>query len=314
MIGRYEIRRRLGEGGMGRVYLARDVVLGRLVALKLVGGTRDVERFLQEARAVARLNHPNVVRLYDFGEHRSFLYLALEYVEGQTLREQVPGDRHIREVLHHIRAVADALSHAHASGVLHCDLKLNNIMIGRDGRIRVVDFGLARTTDSRYSATGGTPDWMAPEQWAGGPITDRVDSWALGIVTAQLLAGAHPLGDNPDTRHRAAQDPSRVASFRCERRDVPAAMIDLVVQSLERNPALRPSTAEWVRMLDDALAGPGDAQPRRRRRRWISLDIALVLVGAAAMAVFLVMGRCAARETDRIDAGEHSARCGSGSE
>lgn len=259
-IGRYQVRRLLGEGGMGRVYLARDIALGRSVALKLVGGGLRVDSFLEEARTIARLNHPNIVQLYDFGEYGPGLYLALEYIEGQTLRERA---RQVQlgldEVLRHVRAVADALAHAHASGVFHCDLKPGNIMIGRDGRIRVVDFGLARTSDTHRGAAGGTPDWMAPEQWEPDPLTDRVDTWALGIVTAQLLTGAHPLGDDPDTRHCAARDPGRVASFQCDRRGVHPAVIDLVIRSLEPSPALRPSAADWARTLEDTINGRGDA-------------------------------------------------------
>src|SRR5262249_15129087 len=155
----------------------------------------------------------------------------------------------VDEILRHVRSIADALAHAHASGVLHCDLKPSNVMVGSDGRLRVVDFGLARI-DTGSGPCGGTPDWMSPEQHAREPLTDRVDSWALGIATAQLLTGAHPLGSDP---RRAAQDPARVAMFRCERRDVPAAVLGLVARSLERTPALRPSAAEWKRVLDGVI-------------------------------------------------------------
>src|SRR5580698_3524098 len=228
-LGRYQVRRLLGQGGMGQVYLARDVVLGRSGALKVVGGMHDTDRFLDEARAIARLNHPNIVQLYDFGVYRSGIYLALEYVDGITLRERAKnGLLELDEILRHIRAVADALSHAHASSVYHCDLKPSNVMIGRDGRVRVVDFGLARTADTNTQNAGGTPDWMAPEQWLGDAVGDRVDSWALGIVTAELLAGVHPLGESQEVRRRAAMDRDRVASWTCPRTDAPASIIELV--------------------------------------------------------------------------------------
>ncbi|TMQ17333.1 MAG: serine/threonine protein kinase [Deltaproteobacteria bacterium] len=162
-VGRYQVRRLLGQGGMGQVYLARDVVLGRSVALKIVGPERggglSTERFLHEARAIARLNHPHVVQLYDFGEYRGGLYLALEYVEGDTLRERMrAGPLAVDEVLRLARAIADGLSHAHDHGVYHCDLKPSNVMIGKDGRVRVVDFGIARTGDNAASTFSGTPD------------------------------------------------------------------------------------------------------------------------------------------------------------
>jgi len=153
-VGRYQVRRQLGSGGMGQVYLARDVVLGRSVALKIVGLNRSIEvsteQFLHEARAIARLNHPNIVQLYDFGEYKGGFYLALEYVEGDTLRERVrAGTMALDEALRHARAIADGLCHAHDNGVYHCDLKPSNVMVGKDGRVRVVDFGIARTRPSR---------------------------------------------------------------------------------------------------------------------------------------------------------------------
>lgn len=264
-VGRYQVRRLLGQGGMGQVYLARDVVLGRSVALKIVGpgkgGGFQTERFLHEARAIARLNHPHVVQLYDFGEYKGGLYLALEYVEGGTLRERAHhGSLGIDEVLRHARAIADGLAHAHAQGVYHCDLKPSNVMVGKDGRVRVVDFGIARTGENAAGTQSGTPDWMAPEQWTGAPATDRVDSWALGIVTAQLLTGSHPLGDDTGERRGAARDAGRLSAWKTDRPDVPAAVVELVTRSLERNPTQRPSAAEWARVLDTViLDGRGEA-------------------------------------------------------
>lgn len=264
-IGRYQVRRLLGAGGMGKVYLARDVVLGRSVALKLVGPSRGAgfatERFLHEARAIARLNHPHVVQLYDFGEYNGGLYLALEYVEGETLRERARlGALGIDEILRHARAIADGLAHAHAAGVYHCDLKPSNVMLGKDGRVRVVDFGIARTGENAAATGSGSPDWMAPEQWTAVPLTDRVDSWALGIVIAELLAGRHPLGDSTKQRRDAARDPARVPDWRTDRRDVPPAIAELINRALEREPSLRPSAAEWARVLDRVIGeGKSDA-------------------------------------------------------
>jgi formylglycine-generating enzyme required for sulfatase activity len=264
-IGRYQVRRLIGQGGMGQVYLARDVILGRSVALKIVGAGKSSgiqsARFLHEARAIARLNHPNVVQLYDFGEYKHGLYLALEYVEGDTLRDRAQrGTLGLDEVLRHARAIAEGLTHAHAAGVYHCDLKPGNVMVGKDGRVRVVDFGIARTGDNNAGTLSGTPDWMAPEQWTGAPATDRTDSWALGIVTAQLLTGTHPLGDDTQQHLAAAKDPDRVAAWKLERRDVPAAVVELITRSLEREPTLRPSAAEWARVLDAVIIDArGDA-------------------------------------------------------
>jgi serine/threonine protein kinase/formylglycine-generating enzyme required for sulfatase activity len=264
-VGRYQVRRLLGKGGMGQVYLARDVVLGRSVALKIVGpgkgGGFSTERFLHEARAIARLNHPHVVQLYDFGEYKGGLYLALEYVEGDTLRDRARrGALGLDEILRHARAIADGLSHAHAAGVYHCDLKPSNVMVGKDGRVRVVDFGIARTGENAAATQSGSPDWMAPEQWTGAPLTDRVDSWALGIVIGELLAGSHPLGDTTDERQNAARNAHRVPEWTLSRSDVPAVVVELVNRALEREPTLRPSAAEWARVLDSVIVdGRSDA-------------------------------------------------------
>lgn len=195
MVGRYCVRGLLGEGGTGRVYLARDMTLGRSVALKVLrrtmSGASGGERFVEEARTIASLNHPHVVQLYDVGEHGGSLYLALEYVEGETLQQRLSREAlGVDEVLRAGRAIADALAHAHGVGVFHCDLKPSNVILGRDGRLRVVDFGLART--ELTSASGrleGTPDWMAPEQGTPSRLTDRVDVWALGLIMDRLLVG-----------------------------------------------------------------------------------------------------------------------------
>jgi serine/threonine protein kinase/formylglycine-generating enzyme required for sulfatase activity len=259
-IGRYHVRRLIGEGGMGQVYLTRDVVLGRSVALKFVGGNVCTERVLDEAVAIARLNHPNIVQLYDFGEYERAVYLALEYVEGDTLRERIARGRiELDLALRYTAAIADALAHAHGAGVFHCDLKPSNVMIGRDGRIRVVDFGIARTAADAIDGSGGTPDWMAPEQWAGGPITDRVDIWALAIIAAQLATALHPLGADPETRQAAARDPDRTTTPGLDARGLPAPVIDLITRSLAHDPAQRPSAADWLRIVADVISGRGDA-------------------------------------------------------
>src|SRR5262245_13937412 len=201
-VGRYRVRRLIGEGGMGRVYLARDTTLGRSVALKIVRpecvSARDIHRFISEAQTTARFNHPHIVVLYDVGEHRGAPYLALEYLDGESLRDRAARERpSLDEVLRIARAIADALTHAHAEGVRHCDLKPSNVVLPKDGRLRVVDFGLARTDAMGAVRDGvaGTPDYMAPEQWLGRAVTDRADVWALAVMIHQLLTGEHPFGE-----------------------------------------------------------------------------------------------------------------------
>ena len=264
-IGRYQVRRLLGRGGMGRVYLARDIVLGRSVALKVVSGSVHTERFLDEARAIAMLNHPNIVQLYDFGEHDRGIYLALEYIEGDTLRDRIRRGRiELDDALRYTYAIADALAHAHAAqagsrrGVFHCDLKPSNVIVGRDGRVRVVDFGIASIADDPGESGAGSPDWMAPEQWNALPLTDRVDVWALAIVCAQLVTGRHPLGDDVALRHQVARDPRGAWEIVLEPRDLPGPVADLIARALVHDPVLRPSAAEWARVLDGVINSRGD--------------------------------------------------------
>ena len=245
---------------MGQVYLARDIVLGRSIALKIVSGTVHAERFLDEARTIAMLNHPNIVQLYDFGEYDRGIYLALEYIEGDTLRDRMRSGRiELDDALRYTCAIADALTHAHAArsgsrrGVYHCDLKPSNVMVGRDGRVRVVDFGIALIADEPGDVGAGTPDWMAPEQWSAAPLTDRVDVWALAIVCAQLLTGTHPLGEDVAVRHEVARDPRRPFEIACDLRNLPGPVVDLITRSLVHDPGQRPSAAEWARVLDDVV-------------------------------------------------------------
>ncbi|MCU0685427.1 MAG: bifunctional serine/threonine-protein kinase/formylglycine-generating enzyme family protein [Polyangiaceae bacterium] len=268
VVGRYYIRRLLGQGGMGQVYLARDMTLGRSVALKVlrrdVLGAAASERFIEEARAIASLNHPHIVQLYDVGDHDDSLYLALEYVKGETLQRRVAREElGVDDVLRIGRAIADALTHAHDVGIFHCDLKPGNIMLGHDGRLRVVDFGLARTEVTPVGARlEGTPDWMAPEQWAFDSLTDRVDVWALGLMMAHLLGGRHPFDDANQLRRagRAGRTGRTgrtgrewVAARRVERDDLSPIVTHLIERSLGREPGERPTARAWYEALNQLV-------------------------------------------------------------
>ncbi len=231
-LGRYQVRRLVGQGGMAHVYLARDLGLGRSIALKLVT-TSHAGQFLDEARTIALLNHPHIVQLYDFGEHDGRVYLALEYIDGESLRERMKTGRiGIDESLRHLCAIAEALEHAHAAGVIHCDLKPANIMFGKDGRLRVVDFGIARTLDAALSI-GGTRDWMAPEQTQRGRVSVAADVWALGLLALELLTGGTAKRDEP-----IPDVPG-----------VPEGAVQLIRQSLERDPARRPTMRRWLSVI-----------------------------------------------------------------
>src|SRR5262249_33572147 len=169
---------------MGQVYLAKDLTLERRVALKLIKRSvlesDGIERFLEEARATASFSHPHIVTLHAVGEHEGRPYLALEYLDGESLRVRLAaGPLPMKKALRSCRAVADAIAEAHRRGIVHADLKPENIIIPRDGRVRVVDFGVAKLMDGKAKAASGTPAYMAPERWRGAPPTGAIDVWSL---------------------------------------------------------------------------------------------------------------------------------------
>ncbi len=205
MIDHFSIVRSLGRGTSGEVYLARDGRLGRKIALKLLlrapAEASELQQALLEARLVASFSHPNIVSIYSAGTHAGRVYLALEYLEGETLHQRLLVERMtVLEALRIGVAIADAVCEAHAHGVHHRDLKPANVVIAKDGRPRVVDFGLAIPEATRLDGSdtapagqdAGTPAYMAPEQWAGTEITAAVDIWALGVMLHEMLYDERP--------------------------------------------------------------------------------------------------------------------------
>ncbi len=198
-IKHHEIIRKIGQGGMGSVYLARDRRLGRLVAVKILHHEgRAKARLLAEARATARAKHENIVVIYDIGMFHRRPYIVLEYLPGQTLRSALSESRGrglSRGFAHNIViSVVQALSAAHENGVVHRDLKPENIMLLDSGRIKVLDFGIARRIEKDESDKPvGTFAYMSPEQWLGCDVDQRSDIWAVGMLLFEVLSGAHPL-------------------------------------------------------------------------------------------------------------------------
>lgn len=203
----YEIQHKIGEGGMGVVYRARHTKLDRLVALKVLRPELATlpeleERFLREAQALASLDHEGIVRVHDFGEAGGFFFLAMEYVDGASLREvMASGAMSSKEVLALVPKLCAALEYAHGQGVVHRDVKPENLLIDADGRVKIADFGLAKITShdgtamTRTQQAMGTPHYMAPEQIAGTRDVDhRADLYSLGVVLYELLTGELPLG------------------------------------------------------------------------------------------------------------------------
>jgi len=228
-IGRFQLVREVGRGGFGVVWEARDLQLGRSVAFKAVraGGREDLreERLLREAEAAARLSHPNLVTLHDVGSTPQGAYLVMELLRGQTLAERLLlGAVAPREAVRIATEVARGVAHAHAEGVIHRDLKPANVFLCEDGRVKVLDFGLAHAF-GRRRAEGGTSGYMAPEQAEGAPEDERTDVYALGVILFELLTGGRPAPG---------------ASL-----EVPGApaLGPLVARMLERRPVDRPRTS-----------------------------------------------------------------------
>ncbi len=249
---RYELGDRLGSGGMGVVFRAHDASLDRAVALKLLRADANndtqagTDRMLREARAMARLSHPNVVTVYDVGTYDGSVFVAMEYVDGDTLRTWLETPRSVGAVLRALVEAGEGLAAAHAAGLVHRDFKPDNVMVGKDGRVRVLDFGLAKpldmtTTQDHLTQTGtvlGTPRYMAPEQFRGEPADALCDQFALGVVLHEALYGRHPYeptGDLPLPRAVLAGTlrPTR------RRADVPPAIHDAIVRAVSHDPAER---------------------------------------------------------------------------
>lgn len=310
----FQVGRMLGRGGMGEVYEAVDLDLDRRVALKfiapeLAADADNLQRFEREARSAAALNHPHIATLYSFERDGTRRFIAMELVEGESLRDRMrTGPLPIGEALAIARDVAAALAAAHRRGIVHRDIKPENLMFGDEGRVKVMDFGLARAAlASRITLTGstlGTAGYMSPESIRGsaGPPTDV---FALGVVLYEMLAGRLPFpGDNPMAlMYTIANEPP--FPLREARPDVPGAVQALVARLLEKDPERRMTAADALRELagmtgaslpalvsdteevealprgaEEGQMLPAPTPPRGRRPRWM-----LARIGAAAVIV-----------------------------
>ncbi len=245
-IGRYQVIERVGRGGMGVVYRARDPQIGRSVAIKLLRVTDDDvrDRFLQEARSAGNLKHPNIVTVYDFGEHDDQPYIVMEFVEGTTLAQVIRGRSGLplRRKLELIEALASGLGYAHSRGVVHRDVKPANLMIDTEGVLRILDFGVARVADSSLTlsrAVVGTPNYMSPEQVEGRPVDRRSDIFAVGLVMYELLSYQQAFAG--DTVHHVMDAIVRSApvslSTLCP--DIDTGLVGIVERAIEKDPSLR---------------------------------------------------------------------------
>jgi len=313
-IGHYRIDRVLGEGGMGVVYLAWDLRLGRAVAIKALaprftGDPSRRERLRREARAAAQLSHPAIATVFALEEFDDHLYIVSEYVAGETLRtELAKGALAIAEVVDIAAAMAGALAAAHDHGIVHRDLKPENVIRSASGQIKILDFGLARfsgpaSSDMQLTDDGmllGTPAYMAPEQLRGEPVDFRADQFALGVVLFELAAGAHPFasGNSASTVARILE--ARPANFG-ERRPAGAepamwaALDSVIARCLEKRPDDRfASTTDLAIAVERIRSGSPLASEHRRRvaqpptlRWWVFHQAAVTAAYAGLVRVLM---------------------------
>jgi serine/threonine protein kinase/class 3 adenylate cyclase len=277
--GNYRIDQKLGEGGMGVVYLATDLELERRVALKtLISGAEEDEerlaRFLREAKAVSRLQHPSIVTMYHFGVEGSTRYLVMEYIEGKTLRKMISGQPlPISQMLDYAIQIADGLSLAHERGVIHRDLKAENVMVTPRGQVKILDFGLAKLKETKtqsgddetafrteFGMVVGTVSTMSPEQAMGREVDARSDIFSLGVIFYQMATGKLPF-EGPTPQATLAlilnQEAPPVTDLNPE---VPPELARLIQQCMQKSHVFRPSATDLVLRLKNIQAQLGSGK------------------------------------------------------
>jgi serine/threonine-protein kinase len=270
--GRYRILQKLGSGGMANVYLAEDEELGRRVAIKILNerhasDDQFVERFRREAKNAAGLSHPNIVSVYDRGEAEGTYYIAMEYLEGRSLKERiVEGPLAISAAIEVTRQILRALGFAHRRGIVHRDIKPHNVLLVQDGagdgepRFKVTDFGISRTTASQMTEAGsivGTAQYLSPEQARGAPVDQRSDIYSVGIVLYELLTGTLPFsGETPleIAMKHLSEIPRPPSELRSE---IPADLDMVVLRALAKDPEDRFESAEEMERELARVAGGG---------------------------------------------------------
>lgn len=309
-LGPYEILGSIGVGGMGEVYRAQDTRLGRDVAIKVLPqDTAQIPdrlaRFEREARAVAALNHPNILALHDVGNESGIVYVVMELLEGETLRERLlTGRLTPLKAINYATQIARGLAAAHERGIVHRDLKPENLFVTSDGRVKILDFGIAqRGAESRDGEVGrttrlttdpgtilGTPDYMSPEQVLGQPATPRSDLFAFGVVVFEMLTGAHPFKRKTTGDTVAAivrEDPPSMSGVLV---DLPAGVGGILQSCLDKQATDRPTSARDIALFLEAagttrerdawrLAVPSDV--RRVRNRIVAVVCGLLILLSA---------------------------------
>jgi serine/threonine-protein kinase len=255
---RYRTLRELGHGGMGTVYLALDTYLEREVAVKVLNrqqlGTAGRTLLLNEARAAARLSHPNVTMVFDVGEQDDMPFIVMEFVEGQTLAQARPS--RMDEVFRIARQICAALQHAHNKNLVHRDVKPHNVLVTPEGVAKLMDFGLAWALDRQIKPDdtfAGTLFYVAPEQAMGEPVTPAADLYALGVLLYELATGALPFSGN-STQILLQHIQEAPAQARDRNENVPPALNELIMHLLQKKPQDRPGSAGEVGHLLGVLS------------------------------------------------------------
>ncbi len=329
-LGHYRLESKLGEGGMGVVYKARDTRLDRAVALKVlsaqaVANSQRKKRFVQEAKAASALNHPNIVTIHDISESGGFNYIAMEYVAGKTLDRLIPGGGlPVVESLRYAVQIADALTMAHASGIVHRDIKPANVMITPDGLVKLLDFGLAKLTELATNQSGsadaaglsphteegailGTVAYMSPEQAEGKPVDERSDIFSFGSLLYEMVTGRPAFQGESKISVLAAilhHDPPRVREVAG---NVSTEVERIILRCLRKDPnrrsqhmadvkvALQEALDEWNSTRMAAPARSGGQMVRHRNSDWRALGLAFL---AGALFLAMVVGLWPSPEDD----------------
>jgi eukaryotic-like serine/threonine-protein kinase len=308
--GRYAVERTLGTGGMAVVYLARDEELGRPVAIKLLverfsGDEEFRERFVREARMAAGLTHPNIVSIYDAGEEDGSPFIVMEYIEGTTLADEVARRKRIPpdEVVDLALQACGALAHAHDAGLVHRDVKPQNLLLRTDGVLKIADFGIARTADAtsltQVGTVLGTAQYLSPEQAAGEQVTAAADLYSLGAVLYELLTGQPPRRFE-SLAELGARQGEPITPVRELAPEAPETLEDVVMRCLAKSPDYRPESAAGLahELAAASPEPPTQLLPRttttrstevmpaekvpasRRRRVWLAVGAAALLAAA----------------------------------
>jgi Tol biopolymer transport system component len=289
--GRYRVTKMLGKGGMGAVYLAVDEVLGQEFALKRVTRHVDLEMLRSEVLLAQKITHPNVCRTWDLEELDGNFFVKMEHVDGETLAARLSREQKLSaaETVRIARVVCAGLAAAHARGVIHCDLKPHNILVEKStGRIVLTDFGVARAADEERPS-GGTPQYMAPEQVRGLAVDGRTDLYGLGCVLHHLLIGQvpFPAASSEEAARRQLDDPPP------DLKAIPRGLATLITRLLQKDPAARPASANEVLALLDA--------PRRARRRLTVAGAAVFALAVASLVTWRATRRPPAWRPDIVE-------------